>query len=574
MSEGIIDDLLNLPFRRTATGAAIVAAVSIAVVAPHVFPLTSVSTFSYDWLDANLFLWNFWWTQHALAEAQHPYWTELLMYPAGTSLAFHTFPLPYNLLTLPVQAAMANVRGLVVSFNSIVLLSSVASGLGAYFLALRVTKNVPASVIAGLVFVCAPYRALNISRLHVLATEVLAWYAWAWVGFAATPTRVRALLVGGSLALAFYTSPEYALHAAGFSTLWIAWAALREGGQLTSSFWRRIAIAAVVFIVLTSPLLVLQIRGLASGATIVRALDGVASWSPALVSLATPSRMHPVYGGLFSTAGEYGMPGVVGMRSETCVALTIWALVFAAAGRMRREGSQFWFMAAGVFLILTLGPYLRLTGTVATGVPLLYAALYWLVFPLHFARDPTRFFAIALLLLSVISAFGVCALLERVRGRLASHLAAAAIGALVIFEGLTVWPGKVPSDALISPAYDVVAAATGDAAVLDLSPDQTALLAQTRHGRPITAGRTSNPRSAAVSRISDVERHFLDAAGTLALDPVTLASRLAVDRQELERLRLRFVVFPTGDPARVELAQKLGLRVSTRGDRVVCEWQP
>jgi hypothetical protein len=42
-------------------------------------------------------------------------------------------------------------------------------------------------------------------------------------------------------------------------------------------------------------------------------------------------------------------------------------------------------------------------------------------------------------------------------------------------------------------------------------------------------------------------------------------------RQELERLRLRFVIFPAGDAARVELAQRLGLRVATFGDRVVCE---
>lgn len=565
---------MNLPFRRTAAGAAIVAAVSIAVVAPHVFPLTTLSTLSYDWLDANLFLWNFWWTKHALAEIQHPYWTELLMYPSGASLAFHSYPMPYSLLTLPVQAAIADVRGLVVSFNSIVLLSSLASGLGAYFLALRVTGNVPASVIAGLVFVCAPYRALNISRLHVLATEVLAWYAWTWVGFADKPTRGRAIAVGGCLALAFYTSAEYALHAAGFSTLWIAWVLLSDAGQLTSSFRRRIATAALVFIVLTLPLFVMQARGVAGGTTLVRALDGVASWSPALASFATPSRVHPVYGELFSAAGEYNTPGMTGMRSETSIALTIWALVFVAAARMRREGSHFWFMAAGVFLILTLGPYLRLTGTVATGIPLPYAALYWVVPPLHFARDPTRFFAITLLMLSVIAAFGVRALLERVRGRFASNLAATAIGVLVIFEGLTVWPGKVPADALISPAYGVVAATAGEVAVLDLSPDQTALLAQTRHERPITAGRTSNPRSAAASKTLDAERAFLDAAGTLALDPATLASRLEAVRQELERLRLRFVVFPAGNPARVELAQRLGLRVSTFGDRVVCERQP
>jgi hypothetical protein len=374
------------------------------------------------------------------------------------------------------------------------------------------------------------------------------------------------------LALALYTSPEYAMHAAGFSVLWIVWAA-RVGGRLTSSFWRRTALAAVVCIALASPLLMLQARSVArSEATLVRSLNGVvAMWSPALVSFVTPSRVHPVYGEFFSAAGEFGTPNVIGMRSETCVALTIWALLFVAAGRMRREGSQFWFIAAGVFLILTLGPYLRLTGTLTTGVPLPYAALYLVVPPLQFARDPTRFFPIALLMLSVISAFGVRTMLSRTRGGITSTLATAALGALVIFEGLTVWPAKVSAADLISPAYDVVSRATGEFAVLDLSPDQIALLAQTRHGRPITAGRESNPRSVGASPRLAIERDLLDAAGTLALDPETLATRLATHRQELERLRLRFVIFPTGNSARVELAQRLGLRIATFGDRVVCE---
>jgi hypothetical protein len=300
-------------------------------------------------------------------------------------------------------------------------------------------------------------------------------------------------------------------------------------------------------------------------------LDKVGSWSPALVSLFTPSRAHPVYGEVVSAAGDYGTPGVVGMRSETSIALTIWALVIVAALRMRRDGSQFWLLAAGAFLLLTLGPYLRLTGTLATGVPLPYAVLYWIVPPLHFARDPTRFFAITLLLLSVVAAFGVRALLEHLRGPLTRQLTAAGIGALVVFEGLTAWTPKVPASALISPAYDAVVAATGEFAVLDLSPDQTALLAQTRHGQPITAGRVSNPRAAAASAPLVIERDFQNAARTLALDAESLGSHLSAGREELERLRLRFVIFPVGDPARIELAQRLGLRVVTVGELVVCE---
>jgi hypothetical protein len=559
------------PVRRRALGAALVTLVSIGVVAPYVFPMTSISTISYDWVDADLFLWNFWWTKYALATAHNPYWTDLLMYPAGASLGFHTYPMPYSLLTVPIQAAIADTRGLVVSFNAIVLISSVASGLGAYFLALRVTRSVTAAVIAGIVFVSAPYRAMNISRLHVIATEVLAWYAWAWTGFAEAPRRSRAVVLGGLLAIAVHTSPEYALHCTLFSALWLLWMWMKSR-PLPPIFFRRLILAAVVFVVLAFPLLAMQASSVGRGeASLVRVLGDVGTWSPALVSFITPSRAHPIFGSLFSAAGDYGTPNITGMRSETTVALTIWMLGLAAAVRMRRDGSTFWFIAAGAFLILTLGPYLRLTGTVSTPIPLPYAVLYWVVPPLQFARDPTRFFAIALLMLSVASAFGVRALIESARGNVRPALTAAVIAALVIFEGMTSRVARVPSEALISPAYDAVAAAGGQFAVVDLSPDQTALLAQTRHHRPITGGRTSNPRAAAGSPRLGVERDFQNAGATLALDAAALESRLMNDRQELDRLRLRFVIFPAGDPARVELAQRMGFRVSTAGEHVVCE---
>jgi hypothetical protein len=392
------------------------------------------------------------------------------------------------------------------------------------------------------------------------------------VGFVASPTLVRAAIVGPGLALALYISPEYALHGAGFSTLWLMWASRAHPAQLTMMFWRGLCVAAATCIVLASPLVVTQLREVERSHTSpARAMDEIKDWSPALVSFVTPSRVHPVYGGVVAPAGEYGTPGIDGMRSETTIALTVWALAVLAARRMRRDSSQFWVLAAGVCLLLTLGPFLRLTGTVATAVPLPYAVLYGLVPPLRVARDPTRVFAITILMFSILSAFGVRAVLARLQGHAASRLVIAGLGALVIFEGLTAWPQKIRADALINPGYDVVAAAAGTFAVLDLSPDQAALLAQTRHERPITAGRVSNPRAAAAAPMLDIERDFRDAAGTLALDPGVLEARLLANRQQVERLGLRFIVFPTGDAARVALAQRLGFRVATFGDRVVCE---
>src|SRR6185503_5317406 len=123
-------------------------------------------------------------------------------------------------------------------------------------------------------------------------------------------------------------------------------------------------IAIAAFAIVTFPLLYEQVHTVLAGqAARVWSLAEVRLWSPALLSFVTPSRIHPVYGSLFSFAGEYDTPGVDGMRSETSIAWTIWILTLVTAWHRKRDGSTFWLVAAGVFLVLALGPFLRITGT-------------------------------------------------------------------------------------------------------------------------------------------------------------------------------------------------------------------
>src|SRR5688572_27510203 len=174
-------------------GAALVA---LAVMAPHVFPLTSLSLLSYDPLDAHLFLWNFWWTHETVPSFQNPYWTPMLGYPGGASLSFHSYPLLHSLLTLPVQSAVGGIAPLVASFNLLVLASSIGSALAMYWLARRLTRSRVAAVVASLIFTGAAFRVLNVARLHIVATEFLVGYIACFIAFVDRPTRGRAAACG------------------------------------------------------------------------------------------------------------------------------------------------------------------------------------------------------------------------------------------------------------------------------------------------------------------------------------------------------------------------------------------
>src|SRR5260370_26108608 len=84
---------------------------------PRILPLATIDVSGYDPADACIFVWNFWWTRRALASAHGLYWTDLLGYPHGTSLALHSYPLPHCLLSLPVQWLVPGLPGLLPAFN-------------------------------------------------------------------------------------------------------------------------------------------------------------------------------------------------------------------------------------------------------------------------------------------------------------------------------------------------------------------------------------------------------------------------------------------------------------------------
>ncbi|MDD9938991.1 MAG: hypothetical protein OXT09_35715 [Myxococcales bacterium] len=79
-------------------------------------------------------MWSLWWTKHALSSAQNPFWTDLIFHPHGTSLAFHSYPFVYGVLSVPLQWLLPGKEGLAATFNLIVFTSFVMSAVGPIYL--------------------------------------------------------------------------------------------------------------------------------------------------------------------------------------------------------------------------------------------------------------------------------------------------------------------------------------------------------------------------------------------------------------------------------------------------------
>jgi hypothetical protein len=527
---------------------------------PRILPLTAIDVSGYDPGDACIFLWNFWWTRQAVTNGHGLYWTDLLGYPHGASLALHSYPLPYSLLSLPVQWLVPGVPGLIVAFNFAVLLSFVLTAAAAAVLAARISRSWAGGLVAGVMVALAPFRSLNVARLHLMATEFPAIYVLCWVAFVDRPSRLRAIALGGSLALCVYSSPEYAIAAALFSALWLMYEWRSWLTPTVIGLRGGLAVACISCAILVSPLLLAQAGALARHQIRpVQTIEELINWSPALASFFVPTRKNPVYGSVFSVAGEYGSPGLAGMRSETTIPLTVWVLAIVALTRVKRDRSLFWVIAGAVFLVLTLGPFLRLTGSWMTRVPLPYAALYWALPLLRASRDPTRMLPMATLMLGVVAAFGVRACLARIRSRSAAAIVTALLVGTVAFESLTPSAIHATAEQLVPAIYQRIADTSGEVAVLDLREEPLSLLAQTVHGKPITCGSVSVPR-AAIWAGPGAERDLRAPGNLLLLSDETRAAQLTADRDELIRLNVRFVVLPQSSNDQWSLARDLGLR--------------
>ena len=279
--------------------------------------------------------WNLWWVRLALLEKHtHPFFTDLLFYPTGVSLLFHTLN-PFNgLLALPVQVAW----GLLPAYNVVVLFSFVAGGYGAYLLARRWLGPrgtfLPAFA-AGVVFTFSPFHFAHLlGHMQVISLEWIPFYALyllraveGALGRPGLPTMLRAspvssdegwhladwlrALRGGVLrdglmaalclvlmALCDWYFVLYSLLFTVIVVAWAAWRTLRHAG-LRKVFLPALLAGAIpwlAFGTVLSPLLVPMIAEASHFRFMVPDPSHSRVLSADLLAFVTPQEFHPLWG--------------------------------------------------------------------------------------------------------------------------------------------------------------------------------------------------------------------------------------------------------------------------------------
>ncbi|NTW98232.1 MAG: hypothetical protein HGB28_06765, partial [Oscillochloris sp.] len=160
-------------------------------------------------------VWNLWWVQQALATGRNPFFSDMIFYPQGVSLALQTLGISNGVLALPVTALWGPTAG----YNAAVLLALALSGLAGYALALEVSGDRVASFLAGLIFTCSPYHLTRVydGQLELIALQWPTFYALFLVRALTRRSPRDALLAGLFLALTGYTSLYYLIFMGLFS---------------------------------------------------------------------------------------------------------------------------------------------------------------------------------------------------------------------------------------------------------------------------------------------------------------------------------------------------------------------
>ncbi|MBC7250094.1 MAG: hypothetical protein H5T62_07405 [Anaerolineae bacterium] len=471
--------------------------ITVIVTYPVTFRLASAVA-GFEGYDALQYVWSLWWAKTALVDLHTSLANVAMLYmPSG---AYHPLLIvtPYlELSAVPLTLAC----GPVVTYNLLLLLSFILTGLTTYLLAYELSGDRLAAFLGGLVFAFFPNRLGHALGGHLpqLTAYWFPLYALSLVRLVRRPTYWQGLWCGVCLALSLLVNLQHIAYLVAPFTLvfllwhWRSWRDVRFLGGLALA----LAVAALLTAPFFVPFLMDKLQGglsfLKAGGTVRNSID--------LLAYLSPSPTHP----LLSRLGL--LPDYVNRLfaqprdvEEGLAYLGLLPLLLAGWGIVRgRSDRWMWAALGGTSLVLALGPLLKVGGTLAsytvegqvTYIPLPYALIKML--PLYeWGRTPGRLSETAAFALAILVGYGAADLRSRLRGRWSPVVLIAGAALFILVEYAVVFPFPM-GDATVPDFYSQMAADGKDYAVLDLPimgrpASNYAMYYQTIHRHRIVGG--------------------------------------------------------------------------------------
>lgn len=438
-----------------------------------------------------------------------------IFHPARQTLAYSDHQIPQAIAVLPVYLATGNS---VLCYNVLLLVSLVASAWAMHVYARLVTGSTWGAYAAGLAWGFWPYRFAQLPHLQLQALYLLP-LAFLFLHRLLAGRRRRDAVALGIVAGVQALSSVYlgliggvALAAAGVAL------AVAVGGR-SRALVSRVALAAVVFVVVVAPILwpywqVQRREGFG------RNLYEASHHSARASSYVSAPPVNLVYG----RSGWLDSPDY--LEGELFPGFVLIALAGLGVAVARRRGSGPLALALlaclAVGLVLSYGP---------NGFRPLYAALHRFVFGFQAIRAPARFGVLVAFGLAGLAAIGMSYLTSSVRRRIPVLLLV-----LMSIEYLNVPLPFVPAPPRHTPLGEWLRRTPGPGVVLHLPlgtdiAETPYMLQALEHGRPIVNG-YSGQRPPFYSALMETMSQFpsTDALWTLKeLDVRFIASAAPID---------------------------------------------
>ena len=435
--------------------------------------------------------WATWWTEKAFTEGRDLYYTDLMFYPHGVSLAFHSFSHLNTLLALLLQSWLGSLG----AHNATILLAHALSGYATFCLTRYLTRSLTGAFFAGLVFAFFPYRMEESAHPVIVSTQWIPLYLLFFVRFL-KEGRIR-LVVPAVLFFVFTACSSW--HLMLFSCL-LSGAYLVYALAVEHLHWsRQIVIGLFGFILVTllilAPILYPIVQEQITASQSYVGVDLELGRGNDLIGFFLPPRNHIIWGDLVSPVYDQ-----INRRTAYIGFIVIGLVVIG--GWLNWSRARFWILVACVTLLVSLGPYLQIGGQ-ATGIVVPWSAPFVWLF-----RHPFRFNVVLGLAVAVSSGIGLSALLHRLHARGPRWQWSVAGGAVVLlaFEYMAFPFPTVP--AVVPDFYFNLARSSGSGAVLELPMGRQSskpyLYYQMIHGRPLVEGVVSRTPLDAYEFIEEV----------------------------------------------------------------------
>jgi hypothetical protein len=375
--------------------AVLLVATLLAVALTFPFAINMAHVGRVDNFDGRWGMWSVTWVARTLVVDPRHVLNANIFFPHKRTLFYSETNLGSGVLAIPVYWATRNPY---LTFNFLSLLSMVLSATGGYYLVRYLVRDRHAAAVSGIAFGFCAYVFSQTPQIHLLMTADLPFVMLAFHRVADRPTNGRAIILGLVMAAQVAFCGYYAVFAmlmVGFATVTVA--ATRRWWTHTL-YWKSIALAACVSIIIALPVLLLYLqfqRVTGFERTLSEAVKFSADWQAYFASSALAHRWMLRYLGHWNAVLFPGFVAMIGGAAGVAIGVRTPRL---------REVAVLYGALGGIACWASFGP--------AAG---LYTLLYRLIPPVTLMRAPSRFGIVVTLALAILAGIAVRHWLARVR---------------------------------------------------------------------------------------------------------------------------------------------------------------